>query len=227
MTPNKRILIVAAHPDDEILGCGGTILREMLQGCVVYSMILGEGITSRYEKREIANKNELEKLHRDIGNVAQFMSFKKHWLFNYPDNRFDTVPLLEIVKTIEKVKDEVKPDVIFTHFQNDLNIDHRITFQAVITATRPLQKESVKEILSFEIPSSTEWTFDQNFNPNVFVNVENTFEKKIQALIFYESEIRAYPHPRSAEALKIRAQYWGIVSGLKLVEPFILIRKIV
>jgi len=151
------------------------------------------------------------------------------YIYDYPDNRFDTVALIDIIKTIEKVKEEVKPDIIYTHHYGDLNIDHRITFDAVMTAARPVQGESVKEIYSFEIPSSTEWYFSSTknyFMPNVFMDISETIEKKLQALKEYKSEVRQFPHPRSPEAIKSIAKKWGSNSGLKYAEAFCLVRLI-
>jgi LmbE family N-acetylglucosaminyl deacetylase len=226
----SRILVVVAHPDDEILGCGGTILRKIAEGDDVYSLVLGEGITSRYDKRELVEKEKLEALHSSHTKVSKFMGFREHWLYDFPDNRFDSVDLLDIVKVIEKIKEKVQPEVIYTHFENDLNIDHRITFQAVLTACRPVTGESTKEIYSCEIPSSTEWVSPFSggnyFRPNVFIDIQETIGKKIEAMRLYDSEVKQYPHPRSPEALKIISQRWAIVCGLKYAEAFILIRKI-
>jgi len=226
----KKVLIVAAHPDDEILGCGGTILRRISEGDEVFSLVLGEGMTSRYDKRDLAEKEKIEKLYKFHSEVAKKIGFKEHWLYNFPDNRFDSIDLLDIIKVIEKVKKEIKPDVIYTHFENDLNIDHRITFQAVLTACRPLKNESVKEILSYEILSSTEWispyAAGNHFRPNVFIDIERTIDKKIEIMKMYESEIKEFPHPRSPEAIKITAQKRGAVCGHKYAEAFMLIREI-
>jgi len=201
-----KTLIVAAHPDDEILGCGGTALKQ--KDCC--SLVLNKG------GRE--NSISTEK-------VAKFMGFKEHWQYDLPDNKFDTVPLLDIIQIIEKVKNELRPQIVFTHFEYDLNIDHKITYQAVMTACRPLAGEPVKEIYSFEIPSSTEWNFPRIFAPNVFVDIENTIEKKIEAFQLYDSEVREFPHPHSPEALRVIAKRWGVVSGMKSAEAFLLVRK--
>lgn len=227
----SKILVIAAHPDDEILSCGGTVLRRIAEGDQVYCLILGEGITSRSDKRKTAQKSSIIKLRDSCKKVSKLAGFNENWLYDFPDNRFDSVDLLDIVKVIEKIKDKIKPDVVFTHFENDLNIDHRITFQAVLTACRPVPGESVKEIYSCEIPSSTEWasTFKwrNNFSPNVFVDVSTTINKKISLMNNYYSEIKNYPHPRSSKALKIIAQRWGVVCGCRYAEAFVLIRKIV
>jgi len=148
--------------------------------------------------------------------------------FNFPDNKFDTVPLLDIIKEIENVKNNFKPEVIFTHHGGDVNIDHQRTFDAVITACRPIENESVKSIITFETVSGTEWRASsdpRHFIPNLFVEIsESDLRAKINAMESYEFEKRPYPHPRSPEALRIRAQMWGVANGLKLAEAFQIIR---
>jgi LmbE family N-acetylglucosaminyl deacetylase len=226
----KKVLIIAAHPDDEILGCAGTVLKRIAQGDEVYSLVLGEGITSRCDTRELADMADLAQLRDSCSKASEYIGFKKHWQHDFPDNRFDSIDLLDVIKVIERVKDEIKPNVIYTHFENDLNIDHRVVFQAVLTACRPVIGETVKEIYSFEIPSSTEWVSPFNgancFRPNVFTDITDTIDKKIEALRLYETEVKEYPHPRSPEALRIIAQRWGVMCGLKFAEPLILIRGI-
>jgi len=149
---NKKILIVAAHPDDEVLGCFGTVAKLIKEGYKAYTLILGEGKTSRDEKRVVENrKEEIDVLNSEIMNANNSIGIKKVFVESFPDNRFDSVDLLDIVKVVSKVKEEVQPDIIFTHYANDLNINHRITYQAVITATRPMENECVKELYSFEV----------------------------------------------------------------------------
>lgn len=226
---NKKILVVAAHPDDEVLGCGGTIARLAKEGHTVYIAILGEGITSRYERREEADKRLIEDLQARSHAVGKYLSTKEVFLFNLPDNRFDTVPLLDIVKMVENQIDKLQPEIIYTHCGGDLNIDHQITHRAVLTATRPLDGCPVKEIYAFEVPSATEWAFGQfepAFRPNVFVDITETLEIKIQAMQLYESEAQPFPHPRSPEALRAIARRWGSTVGLEAVEAFQLIRAI-
>jgi LmbE family N-acetylglucosaminyl deacetylase len=224
---SKTILVIAAHPDDEVLGCGGTIARCTQQEDEVYCLILGEGITSRYHQRGEAIEEELKQLKSEAKRAANILGIKKVFFRDLPDNRFDTMPLLEIVKAIEEVKGGVKPDIVYTHHQGDLNIDHQITFKATITACRPMKGETVKEIYCFEVPSSTEWNFDdaQNyFMPNVFIDITETFAKKVEALQAYSTESREYPHPRSPKALEIIARRWGVTVGRELVEAFRLVR---
>lgn len=226
---NERILIIAAHPDDEVLGCGGTIACLSKKGHDVYISVLGEGITSRFNEREEADLELVKELHERSRLVSEILGAKDLFLYSLPDNRFDTVPLLDIVKMIEKLIEKVQPSVIYTHYGGDLNIDHQITNRAVITSTRPVKDHPVKEIYTFEVPSSTEWAFGQyqgGFNPNVFVDVSKTLDKKIEAMKIYESELRPFPHPRSPKALNVLAQYRGSTVGLKAAEGFEIVRKI-
>jgi LmbE family N-acetylglucosaminyl deacetylase len=195
---SKKILIIASHPDDEVLGCFGTVARLIKEGYEAYTLILGEGKTSRDEQRVIENKkDEIAELNIEIQKANDIIGIKKVFIESFPDNRFDSVDLLDIVKIISKVKEEVQPDIIFTHFGNDLNIDHRITYQAVLTATRPMEDEYVKEIYSFEILSSTEWNYPLSFSPDTFFDISDTIDLKIKAMKEYTSELCKYPHPRS------------------------------
>ncbi len=224
---NKKILIVAAHPDDEVLGCFGTVAKLIQEGYEAYTLILGEGKTSRDEERVVENKKvELEILNSEIKNANDTIGIKKCFIYNFPDNRFDSVDLLDIIKVVSKVKEEVRPDIIFTHYEKDLNIDHQITYKAVITATRPTKEECVKEIYSFEILSSTEWNYPLTFSPDTFFDIEDTLDLKINAMKEYESELCIYPHPRSIEGIELNAKYNGMRVGKKYVEAFKCIRII-
>ena len=217
----KKILIVASHPDDEVLGCFGTVARLIKEGYEAYTLILGEGKTSRDEQRSVENKkDEIEVLNTEIQRANDSIGIKKVFIESFPDNRFDSVDLLDIIKVISKVKEEVQPDIIFTHFENDLNIDHRITYQAVLTATRPMEDECVKEIYSFEILSSTEWNYPLSFSPDTFYDIGNTIDLKIEAMKEYSSELCVYPHPRSLEGIELNAKYQGMRVGKKYVEAF-------
>ena len=225
----SKVLVVVAHPDDEVLGCGGTIAKHSALGDKVYCLILSEGVTSRYDNRETAIQlhsvvEEIKQLKKEAEEATNILGIKQVFFYNFPDQQFDTVPLLEIIKTIERIKSKIRPDIIYTHYEHDLNLDHRITFQACLTAIRPLDT-IVKEIYSFEVPSSTEWN-THTFTPNVFIDISNTFDKKIEALKCYESEMRPYPHPRSVQAIEALAKYRGSQSGLQLAETFRLVRWI-
>ena len=227
MCAHSSILVVAAHPDDEVLGCGSTIARLAKEGHEVSIAILGEGVTSRYKKPEETEKRLIEELHARSYDVGKHLSAKEVFLFSLPDNRFDTVPLLDIVKMVENSVNKLQPAVIYTHHRGDLNIDHQIVHRAVLIAARPLENCPVKEIYTFEVPSSTEWAFQQFepvFRPNVFVDISETLEIKVQAMQLYESEARPFPHPRSPEALRAIARRWGSMVGLEAAEAFQLVR---
>jgi len=227
----KTILIVAAHPDDEVLGCGGVASRFSENGDLIHVLILGEGITSRKSERNLQFDNtELNRLKSEAKEASAIIGAKSITILNFPDNRFDSVDLLDIVKTIEKKIDEINPQTIFTHHAHDLNIDHQITFQAVITACRPMKNSCIREVYSFEIPSSTEWqsqTKDCAFLPTQYIEINKKhLERKITAMQRYTSEIREYPHPRSIKALKLLAEWRGVNIGANYAEAFEAIRRI-
>lgn len=223
------VLAIVAHPDDEVLGCGGTIARLAQEGHDVYIAILGEGLTSRYQQREQADQALVEELHARSRQVAELLGARDVFLYSLPDNRFDTVPLLDVIKIIEELVERLQPQVIYIHHSGDLNVDHVVLHRAVLTATRPVAGCPVKEIYAFEVPSSTEWAFGQfqpAFRPNVFVDISTTLETKVQAMALYESEARPFPHPRSPEALRASARRWGSVVGVKAAEAFELVRRV-
>ncbi len=229
MNAEFKTLVIAAHPDDEVLGCGGTIARLTQEGNIVYTALLGEGITARYDQSKKISKELVEELGKCSRQSANLLGVKDLFMSNLSDNRFDTIPFLDIVKIIEKLIDEIKPSVVYTHQGGDLNIDHQIVHRAVLTATRPVKDQPVREVYAFYISSSTEWAF-QNFyppfQPNVFVNISKTLDIKVKALSCYKSEIRQFPHPRSQEAIISLARYWGSVAGYEAAEPFMLVRSI-
>jgi len=218
----NKILIVGAHPDDEILGVGGTILKHVKNGDQVKILILGDGEISR-ETGDIAKRQNQAQI------AAMSLGVKDLILEKLPDNQFDSVPLLTIVKIVEKAIMEFKPEIIYTHHGADLNIDHQLTFRAVITACRPQPAFFVKKILTFETSSSTEWqskASEKIFLPNEYHDISEFIDKKIEILKNYQDELRPYPHPRSAEGVKILAQYRGIEVGYRFAEAFQIIRSL-
>ena len=223
------ILVVAAHPDDEVLGCGGAIALAARAGQRVFIAILGEGITSRYAAPAAADRRELSSLHDASRAVADLLGAEDVFQEGFPDNRFDTVPLLDIVKVIEKLIAQTGADVVYTQHGGDVNVDHERLYRAVLAATRPQPGNPVRELYAYEVASSTEWAFQRfapAFRPNVFVDISSTLEIKIQAMERYESEARPFPHPRSPEALRAQARRWGATVGVEAAEAFELIRLI-
>jgi LmbE family N-acetylglucosaminyl deacetylase len=229
---NKRILVVVAHPDDELLGQGATIHKLSNEfNCICRAVILGEGLTSRSEKRDREKWEQELKEHRAcIHEATEIIGYESVGIYDFPDNRFDSVDLLDIIKVIESEKEEFQPEIIFTHHGGDLNIDHQRTFEAVMTATRPMKDEIVKTIITFETPSSTEWQASSDprrFTPNLFVEVsEEDIQAKCDGMEAYKFEKREWPHPRSTKALKVLAQKNGMVAGHGLAEAFLIIRML-
>ena len=226
----RNILVVAAHPDDEILGLGATIKRLTNEGCTANVLILGEGLTSRKDNRSETQKDDLNKLKSQSVAAAKTVGYSNVEFSDLPDNRFDSIDLLDVIKIVQRYVEKYQPDTIFTHHFGDLNIDHRITFEAVITACRPVNNNCVDNIVCFETPSSTEWNFkygDSSFRPNLFYDVDKTLEFKLRAMECYLTESTEYPHPRSSEALSVIAKRWGTVVGVNAAEAFEIIRCIV
>jgi len=219
----NRILAIVAHPDDEILGVGGTILKYISRGDEVDVLILGEGETSKDSNIDI------QKRKKQAQQAAKLLGVKNLFLEKLPDNQFDSLPLLKIVKIVEHYLNKIKPIVVYTHYPYDLNIDHRLTFQAVLTACRPQPDFFVKTILAFETPSSTEWQVKDKtnqFRPTVYSDITEFIDKKIETLKVYQDELKKYPHPRSEEGIRVLAKYRGTESGLQYAEAFQLIREL-
>ncbi len=225
----KKIVVFAAHPDDELLGVGGTVRRLANEGKEVRAVILAEGITSRKDERLDTAQSELLELQDDARKAAKIVGYQSIDFCGLPDNRMDSVDLLDIVKIITKYVEKYNPDTIFTHHYGDLNIDHRLTCEAVLTACRPVNGNRVKRIYGFEILSSTEWnyTYENPFRPNVYFDITNTFNAKIQGMRCYKNELAKYPHPRSEEAIESLGRVRGSNVGVDFAEGFTLFREIV
>ena len=218
----KKALVIAAHPDDEVLGCGGTLNKLAGYGAKVYPLFLSDGESSR----KITNKKKIKLINsRKTSAIksAKILKIQKPIFLNLPDNSLDSVPLLEIIKKVEKYVKRIKPDLVFTHSYSDLNIDHQIANKATVTACRPQSKKSVKNILFFEVLSSTEWNFSNDkkfFRPNLFVGIDKNIKAKIKALKCYKSEIKKWPHARSMKSIINNSQRRGSTVGLKNAEAF-------
>lgn len=223
----KKVLVVVAHPDDEVLGCGGTLAKFAATGHDVRLMILADGESSRVEGGDLIEKIGFRK--EACLQASKVIGIQDIVFFDFPDNRLDTVPLLDIVMKIEKYSQKFLPDIVFTHHGGDLNIDHRIAFEACMTAFRPIPGRSVKKIITFEVLSSTEWQSPYHpltFKPNWFVSIGSTYDQKVKAFEFYREETREFPHPRSLAALRNLAEYRGAMIGCELAEAFMLIRSL-
>jgi len=219
----KNVLVVAAHPDDEVLGCGATIARHVDAGDIVNVLFLSDGVTSRDESASNDGRRNAAR------EAATILGCDEPTFLDFPDNRLDSIPLLEVIKEIENIALRLQPSTIYTHNSGDLNVDHRVAYNATMTAFRPLPGCSVKEIYTYEVLSSTEWSpSGQNlFRPNVAVDVSDYLEKKINAMLCYSEEVRAYPHPRSIEAMKNQAKSRGVMFGFECAEVFTIERLLI
>ncbi len=220
----KTVLIIAAHPDDEALGCGGTIAKHVSIGNKVHSVFMADGVRSR--PNQVVKDLEIRK---DSSKSAQsILGITSTHFLDFPDNKMDSVPLLNIIQKLEPIINKLKPSIIFTHHHGDLNIDHQLTHTAVITACRPIPKSSVTEIYGFETLSSTEWSnpLKSSFNPTFFVDITEQISKKLSAVRSYEDEMRAPPHSRSIKHVEVLAQHRGNSVGVDMAEAFEVYRLI-
>ena len=214
----NNVLVVVAHADDETLGCGGTIARHVDQGDRVCVVTMTDGVSARVDTGE-AESIERENAFSQAMKVLDVESKRQ---FSFPDNRMDQVALLDVVVALETVANEFSPNIVYTHFSGDLNVDHRVTYQAVMTAFRPLPNSCISKILTFEVLSSTEWSGRsfQSFQPNCFVDIHLYWKQKLQALEKYKAEMRDFPHSRSYESLEALALLRGANNGLAMAEAF-------
>lgn len=224
----EKVLVVVAHPDDELIGVGGTLRKHVKNGDEVHVLILGDGKTSRQNKYEAMNDSTKTLSMAETTKAMKVLGITNLYHEYLPDNRFDQLTLLDIVKLVAQYIEKVSPSLVYSHHSGDLNVDHQLTAEAVIIATRPIQNSSIKELRLFETLSSTEMAgsrFTHVFIPNLFVNIENELEDKLDALKCYESEMREFPHPRSLKAIEYNARVWGAKNNQMAIEPFYIFRK--
>lgn len=227
---SNKVAVIAAHPDDEVLGCGATMAKHAKAGDEVHVLILTEGLRSRDNMQPPKNLcDAINTLKRATKKANDILGVASLLLHSFPDNRLDGIELLEIVRVIENFINQHQPNIVYTHHVGDVNIDHRQTNQAVITACRSQPNHPVKRLLFFEIASSTEWqppSALNSFQPNWFVDVTHTLALKCEALKAYKSEMRAWPHARSIKALEHLARWRGSIVGTEAAESFMLGRTI-
>lgn len=227
-----KVLVIAAHPDDEVLGCGATIAKHVREGDIVDTLILGDGITARYEEKELKKPEvieQLEKIKKDAYNASRILGVNKLEVKGLYCTRFDKTPLRDITGIIENKIREFKPDRVYTHGETDSNLDHEIVFRASQIATRPISGKEwyVKDVYLMEILSSTEWGFSKPFKPNHYEEIKREdLELKIKAMDAYPSESRKLPHPRANEIINALAQKRGSEVGVNYAEAFNVFRTI-
>lgn len=226
----QSILVVAAHPDDEVLGCGGTIARHADAGDLVQVLILAEGATSRQGQRDRAEAaDELTNLAQAAQTATTILGAVGVELMDLPDNRLDSINRLDLIKQIEERIARHQPQVVYVHHAGDVNVDHRRLHEAVVTACRPVPGQTVRRLLSFEVASSTEWQPPGSappFQPNWFVDISSQWERKCLALEAYATEMRPWPHVRSIQSLEHLARWRGAQVGVEAAEAFCLLRQI-
>jgi N-acetylglucosamine malate deacetylase 1 len=220
------VAVIVAHPDDEVLGVGGTLARHAKQGDAVQVVIVADGETSRpaHAADAVGTRGEASR------QAARILGSRPPRLLGLADQRLDAMPLLDLVQRIEAELNSIRPSLVYTHFPHDLNADHCLVAQAVLTACRPLPDSTVTGIYGFETPSSTEWAGavpTVPFVPSRFVDIAATLEAKMNALRAYGSEMRPFPHARSTEAVEALARWRGASSGLAAAEAFVVLREVV
>lgn len=224
----KSILVLAAHPDDEVLGCGGTIAKLADGGAIVHVAFLADGVFSRAGD-QTKQQERLRNRRVAAQEACNILGVKSVSFGDFPDNRMDTIALLDITKAVEELIAEHQPNTVFTHHVGDVNIDHRRMHEAVVTACRPQLDHPVKTLLCFEVPSSTEWQLPGSapvFAPNWFINISDTLSRKLAALDAYAAELRNWPHPRSRQGVEHLAHWRGVTVGVDAAEAFMLGRQL-
>lgn len=226
----RCILAVVAHPDDEVLGCGATLAAWSRFGAETHVLCLADGETARYRDRLLPEATARIAARRGFAHkAANILGLSSIRFLDLPDNRLDSIDLLDVIRPIEALIQEIAPDTVYTHHGGDLNLDHRIAHQAVTTACRPLPGSKVQRIYAFETPSSTDWATEAHgpvFRPNLFIDVSETLQYKIASLAAYDAEMHQFPHPRSLEGVNVLARQRGACVGVPAAEAFMLVREL-
>lgn len=219
------ILVIAAHPDDEVYGMGGTIAKFSKQGHDVYTLIITEGCSSQYK----GNKKIIDIKKDEAIESNKILGVKKVFFGDLPDMMLDSLPHINVNKIIEDVIDKIRPDVVYTHHYGDINKDHQLVYQSTMVAVRPTFTQCVKKVISYQVPSSTEWSEQistNQFLSNIYIQIDEEVEQKEHAIKIYNTELREYPHPRSLQYVKIWDELTGLKVGIKRAEAFHLVRSI-
>jgi len=214
---SRSVLVIAAHPDDEVLGCGGTVALHARAGDEVTAVIACEGESLRYGPGGVGQAEHSRR-------AAEMLGLKQARQLGFPDQRLDTLSLLDLIAPLERAVREVRPAVVYCQFGGDANRDHELLFRATLVATRPLEP-FLEAVYAFDTASSTEWGYPRSFVPDTWVDISATLEQKLCAMACYESEVRPYPHPRSLEALRHRAHAWGSQCCMEAAEVFMTVRR--
>jgi LmbE family N-acetylglucosaminyl deacetylase len=213
-----RVLVIGTHPDDELLGCGGTVARHTERGDRATSVIVCEGESLRYGRGAVGQRAQVDRAAAILGvDDVRFL--------DHADQQLDQIPLTDVIGELEDIVCDVRPHIVYAQHGGDVNRDHQLVFQALLVATRPTHP-SIHTVLTFDTPSSTEWGYPRTFVPDTWIDISSTLDRKLRAMACYESELRAYPHPRSLEAIAHRAHAWGSHACLTAAEVFVTVRRI-
>jgi LmbE family N-acetylglucosaminyl deacetylase len=220
----KNILVIAPHPDDEVLGCGGTIAKHAKTGDEVYLCIVTKAYPPRWPEEEVKKRKE------EVFSASNILGIRKTYFLDFPTVKLDTVPQEELNESINQVVGEIQPEIIYLPHRGDVNTDHRLVFDAALVAIRPKPGSTIRKVLCYQTLSETEWGAPLVLNafvPNVYVDISETLETKLAAMSTYKLEIKEFPHPRSLEAISALARVGGSTIGVPAAESFIMIREII
>ena len=218
-----RVLVIAPHPDDEVLGCGGTIVRHAKQGDSVYVCIVTKAYAPDWSEEFLKNRP------LEIAESNKILNITRTYFLDYPTVKLDTIPQKELNEAIAKVVSEISPQVLYVPHRGDLTTDHRLVFDAAMVVVRPKPVAVIKRVLSYETLSETEWAApfpESAFMPNVYVDISDALETKLKAMAAYKTELKEYPHPRSLEAISALAKVRGSAIRVEAAEAFMLVREI-
>ena len=219
-----KVLMISAHPDDEVIGAGGTIARHVDHGDEVYWCVVTQAYSPPW------SKEYLETARQQVYDVKKVLGIQEVFFCGFPTVKLNTIPYMEISSALQGIVDKVRPEVVYTTPGNDINLDHRIVYECTLVATRPLPGNSIQRLLSYEIGAGSRQGLisgDGGSVPNVFVDISGYMEKKLEAMLCYESELQEYPHPRSLKGLRIVAEERGLGMGLEAAEAFRLVRQVI
>ena len=218
-----RVVVIAPHPDDEVLGCGGTIAKHASKKDEVHLCIVTKAYTSEWPEEET------EERKNEVYRANQILGIRKTYYLDFSTVKLDTIPQKDLNDSLTRVINEIQPEIVYIPHRGDINRDHRLVFDAAIVATRPKPGAAIKKILSYEVLSETEWaepSINNAFIPNVYIDISGTLETKLKAMSEYKLELKEYPHPRSLEAISILAKLRGSTIGVAAAEAFMLVREI-
>lgn len=219
-----RILAIAAHPDDEVIGAGGTLARHVAEGDEVYWCVVTEAHSPRWPEEVRVQAR------RQVDQVQQVLGIREVFFCGFTTVALNTVPYIDLCSALQRVVDEVQPEVVYTTPGSDINLDHRLVYEATLVATRPLPGSCVRRVLSYEVSTTARYGLpagSSGFEPNVFVDISRYLDKKLEVMRCYEAELRTYPHPRSLRGIRLLAEERGLSIGLGAAECFRLVRELV